>query len=145
MDEKILIIDDDVAFLDIAESVLVQNGYDVFAVDCPAFAFPILAREKLSLVICDLHLPFITGEFKEEFITSFVVGIKMIKELHFALPEVPVIGLSAAAQCDLDRISGQALPSALISKPDAGYKLLELVKMFTEQGTGLGTCQLNVV
>src|SRR5690606_20885435 len=130
MEEKILLIDDDRAFCEIASAILTHHGYAVKTADCPARAFPILAKEHMDLILCDLHMPFITGEFEDEFITSYETGVRTIQELHLALPGTLVVGISAASQSDLDRISGQVFPNAVVTKPVDCKNLVRIVELF---------------
>jgi CheY-like chemotaxis protein len=133
MEEKILLIDDDCAFLEIATRILEQADYQVLTAECPAIAFPILAKEPVDLVLCDLHMPFIIGEFQNDFKTSFETGIQTIKELAWALPDLKIVGISSAPQSDLDRIAGQVFPHALVTNPDRKSDLIKLVRIFLEQ------------
>ena len=145
MDEKILLIDDDCAFRDIATLVLEESGYQMRSVDCPARAFPLLAKERMDLVLCDMHMPFITGEFEEEYLFSYETGVRTIQEIHYALPELPIVGLSAMPQCDLDRISGQVLPHAILSKPQDCRALVKIVEVFLEASRAKTEAALFVV
>ena len=145
MDENILLIDDDSAFREIAALVLAKNGYYVWETDCPARAFPILAKERVDLVLCDMHMPFITGEFEDEDLYSFETGVRTMQEVHLALPELPIVGISAASQTDLDRISGQVFPNAIISKPTDCRELVQIVETFLEMARTNTEQSLHVV
>lgn len=145
MDENILLIDDDCAFREIATLVLREHGYTVYAADCPARAFPVLAKERVDLVLCDLHMPFITGEFEDEYLFSYETGVRTIQEIHYALPHVPVVGVSATAQVDLDKISGQVFPSPVVSKPTECNELVRIVEIFLDASRARNEETLHIV
>ena len=145
MDEKILLIDDDCAFREIAALVLAESGYVVREADCPARAFPILAKERIDLCLCDMHMPFITGEFEDEYLYSFETGVRTMQEVAIALPEMPIVGISSAGQVDLDRISGQVFPNAIVSKPTDCKELVRVVEIFLEASRAREDQALHVV
>lgn len=54
---RILIIDDDVEFLEELKEALVLSGYDILAVSQAKLALDIAIREKPDLVLLDLKMP----------------------------------------------------------------------------------------
>ncbi len=125
---NILLIDDDKDYRETVSAVLEDAGIEVISASCPDDAFPLLFDGQYSLIICDLHMPFTEGHAQEEFIRSYEVGIKTIRELAEALPHQSIIALSAAAPSDLSRIQSQLDPVAAFSKPVNPDELLKIVR-----------------
>ena len=125
--KTILLIDDDPSFVDITVEVLSAAGYEVTAASNPSEAFPILMDELVDLVICDLHMPFTAGEAQNEYKYSYEVGVRTIKEIHWAVPSLPVIALTSAPIHDLSRIANMIDPIPAYSKPASARKLVDLV------------------
>lgn len=132
-----LIIDDDDEFRETAAQVLLDAGFDVFEADCPDSAFPILLREGIDLVLCDLHMPFTSGADREQYTFSFETGVRTVRELHQAMPNTPIIGLSAATETDLARIAAFLDPVRALSKPRRPSELVMIVvQALTEPSDG---------
>jgi len=130
----ILMIDDDSRFSEIAKAVLENAGYFVEICDCPANAFPILMERLPGLLICDLHMPFTTGLDQNKYVTSFEAGIRTIRELRKAIPQVPIMAMSAAPQIDLDRIAEFIDPTPVLTKPSKPADLVRLIENMLDFG-----------
>jgi len=127
--ESILIIDDCEDYRDITKTLLSAYGYNVWDARCPHDAWQLLDKVFFDLILCDLHMPFITGERQHEFQTSFHVGINSIKELQDLFPDVPVIGITAIPNCDLYKIRSYLKEIQVVTKPSSREELLTLVKV----------------
>lgn len=125
--KTILLIDDDPGFVEITVEILSSVGYEVTAANSPSEAFPLLMDELFDLVICDLHMPFTAGEKQGEFKYSYEVGIRTIKEIHWAVPNLPMIALTSAPIHDLSRVATMIDPIPAYSKPASSRKLVDLV------------------
>ena len=128
MVKTILIIDDCDDFRSIVASLLLDAGYDIWEAACPEDALPILSREKFDLIICDLHMPFASGDRQDDFVVSYEVGVKTVNELRYVYPDVPIIALSNTAESDLQRISTYLDPVPAYTKPIHNDEILSLVK-----------------
>lgn len=58
----ILVVDDEVKILEVVESYLEAQGYQVLTAENGAEAFALLDKHEISLVVLDLMLPDISGE-----------------------------------------------------------------------------------
>lgn len=125
--KSILIIDDSEDFRDTCGEILASEGYTVACAPTPDDAFPLLKEHDFHLIICDLHMPFCSGEEKENFAESFEVGIKTIKELKWALPSSNILALSSASALDLRKIALTLEPVPTLSKPRTKDELMLLV------------------
>ena len=125
--KSILIIDDCQEYRETTANLLLDAGYDVWEATCPKEAFEILHRESFDLIVCDLHMPFATDETQNEFVVSFEVGVKTVRELREVFPEIPVIALSTTAQADLKRITRFIESVPTYSKPIYSKEYLDLV------------------
>jgi CheY-like chemotaxis protein len=126
--KTILLIDDDTSFREVAMAVLLAADYDVLQAACPDDAFKLLERERVDLILCDLHMPFAFGERYSQFEHSHRVGIKTIQELSGVFPQIPVIGLTATPRVDLERIARTLGEIPTFEKPGSGVELLGIVE-----------------
>ncbi len=78
--ERILIVDDETALLEMIESFLIRHGYIVKATNDPATALDLFSAspEEFDLVITDMTMPNING-------------VELSKKINLIQPEVPVI------------------------------------------------------
>lgn len=130
--KTILLIDDSDDFRDIASGILLHAEYDVIDASCPDEAFKILTKERVDLIVCDLHMPFTNDARQREFETSYQVGIKTIQELAGVFPQMPIVALTSTHPSDLRRISHTLGNIPTYCKPDCAKKLLELVEQSFE-------------
>lgn len=58
---SILVVDDEMALLDLMESLLDELGHKTFAVSDGKQALDVLAAQQVDLVICDVMMPIMDG------------------------------------------------------------------------------------
>jgi CheY-like chemotaxis protein len=126
--KTILLIDDDDEFRHTAIQVLVDAGHDVWDARCPDEAFPLLARERFDIIVCDLHMPFTLGESLPEYGYSFEVGLRTVKEFRWVYPNLPILAISVAAPEDLRRIAKYLDPIPAFTKPFYPEELVSLIE-----------------
>lgn len=128
--KTILLIDDNEEFREVASCVLLDAGYDVWEASCPEDAFPLLRNERFDLIICDLHMPFSMGPNSDDWVTSYEVGVRTIRELSNVFPEVPIVAMSSTSPTDLNRIGGYLDPVRAYSKPNRSSEIVNMVQSF---------------
>lgn len=112
--EKILLVDDDAALLEVTSILLVSEGYEVLAAEDGIEALEMLGREEPDLVVLDIMMPRLSG---------FEV-LKKIRERS----DVPVILLTAKSQ-SVDKVVGLELGADdYITKPFDTKELLARIK-----------------
>ena len=124
---SILLIDDDLHYRETAALVLATEGFLTFEADCPDSAFPILFEESISLILCDLHMPFTRGPSQDEFVTSVEVGARTALELRWALPDVGLAVLTALPQSITPNLRDTLYPIPVFTKPARPAALVSLV------------------
>jgi DNA-binding NtrC family response regulator len=89
-DKSILIIDDDAGMLGSLTKVLSSEGATTISAISPEDALEILTarKERVDLVITDLHMPVMTG-------------LTVVHAVHKAFPDVPIIVLTAYGSPDV--------------------------------------------
>lgn len=89
MNERILIVDDDVMNLKVAESVLKDKDYEVLMAETGMECLGILEKETVDLILLDIEMPGMNG-------------IQTLSEIHKEgmFPDVPVMLLSGTANAD---------------------------------------------
>lgn len=101
----ILLIDNNHDFREALRGGLEERGLEVLDADCPDSAFRLLRHGDVpDLIICDLYMPFSTGEDAAEFKTSHEVGLRTMKELAWVFPEASVMALANVSKADLNRL-----------------------------------------
>lgn len=114
MNEKILIVDDEQAIVDLVEVYLKNDGYQVYKFYNAGDALACVEREDLSLAILDIMLPDMDG---------FTL-CQRIREKHL----FPIIMLTAKVE-DMDKITGLTLGADdYITKPFNPLELMARVK-----------------
>lgn len=129
--KTVLIIDNNHEYREAFRDALQEEGLDVFDADCPDAAFAILrASEPPDLIVCDLYLPFTTGERAGEFKTSCEVGLKTMHELAWVYPEATVIALAALSQQQLNRLKPYLGNIPAYTKPAMWHDAADIVSGF---------------
>ncbi|WP_273841355.1 response regulator transcription factor [Rubrobacter calidifluminis] len=114
MEERVLIVDDDEALLEVISIVLASEGYEVLTAKDGSEALKIAGRERLDLVILDIMLPRMSG-------------FEVLKKLR-QQSDVPVIMLTAKSQ-SVDKVVGLELGADdYITKPFDTKELLARIR-----------------
>ncbi|KFB08438.1 ATP-binding response regulator [Nitratireductor basaltis] len=117
--QKVLLVDDDRDFLELAERLLIKEGYSPIATDSPESALQIARSVQPSLIFCDVMMPGLDGW-----------DVLQTLQSDPATLEIPVIMLSVLDERSLGRDSGAA---GFLTKPldqDKLRKALESAKAF---------------
>ncbi len=79
----ILIVDDEVSYLDLMKGLLNDEGYsDVFTENNPLSVLEVIGRENISLVLCDEYM-------------LQMNGLELLEKINQKFPEIPVIMVTA--------------------------------------------------
>lgn len=125
MNECILLVDDEITYLELLKSILEQEGYtNVITESNPLNVLNILKSRKVDLILLDIYMPQMNG-------------IQLLEKISPAYPNIPVIIVTAVDDKDiaLEAIRFGAY-EFIIKPPDTdrllltirraiGYKLLE--------------------
>ena len=125
MKERILLVDDELTYLDLLKSILEQEGYqNVITESNPLNVASILKTQKIDLILLDIYMPQMNG-------------IQLLEKITPEYPDIPVIIVTAVDDKDiaLEAIKFGAY-EFIIKPPDTdrllltirraiGYKLLE--------------------
>lgn len=131
MSKSVLLIDDNEDFRETCRCLLLDAGYDLWDAPSPKEAWPLLSLEKFDLILCDLHMPFSSGDDSRRYITSYEVGVRTIRELADLFPETPIVALSATPAHDLKRLARFLDPIPAFPKPEKREDLMELLETLT--------------
>ena len=125
MKESILLVDDEVSYLELLKNILESEGYDsVITESNPLNVLNILRTQKIDLILLDIYMPQMNG-------------IQLLEKITPEFPNIPVIIVTAVDDKDiaLEAIKFGAY-EFIIKPPDTdrllltirraiGYKLLE--------------------
>jgi CheY-like chemotaxis protein len=129
--KTVLLIDDNEDYRETARHVLEDEGLEVHAVDCPDSAFTLLETiGQPDLIMCDLFMPFTTGDDSAEYETSVRVGVKTVQELAWVYPETPVVALTAMENIDIAGVRKDIAPIPAYQKPQRLSEMVELVRYY---------------
>lgn len=130
MNEKILIVDDEIEIADLVEVYLKNEGYQVYKFYNGAEALACVEREKLSMAILDVMLPDMDG---------FTLCQKIREKYLF-----PIVMLTAKV-ADMDKITGLTLGADdYITKPFNPLELVARVKTQLRRFTRYNQADLNM-
>ncbi len=115
-DKSVLVVDDDPGMLRAMSKVLAGEGMQVTGVSDPVAVVRKLAdsEKRFDVVITDLRMPVFSG--------------RGVLALASALPELPVIILTAFGEPDVEAQALRLGAFAFLEKPVAAAQLIELVK-----------------
>jgi DNA-binding NtrC family response regulator len=114
--KSVLIVDDDSGMLRAMTKVLANEGMQVTGVSDPTAVVTKLAKSgnRFDLVITDLRMPAFSG--------------RGVLALASALPEIPVIIITAFGGPDVEAQALQLGAFAFLEKPIAAAELIDVVK-----------------
>ena len=115
-DKSVLVVDDDPGMLRAMIKVLANEGMRVTGVSDPAAVVKELAdsEKRFDLVITDLRMPMFSG--------------RGVLALASALPELPVIIITAFGGPDVETQALRLGAFAFLEKPVAAAELIDVVK-----------------
>ncbi len=122
LNERILIVDDDVMNLKVAESVLKDKDYEVLMAETGMECLGILEKETVDLILLDIEMPGMNG-------------IQTLSEIHKEgmFPDVPVMLLSGTANADYIIKACRLGATGYIKKPHVPQDLLgQVEKAFSQ-------------
>jgi len=115
-DKSVLVVDDDLGMLRAMTKVLASEGMEVTGVSDPIVVVKKLAdsEKRFDLVITDLRMPMFSG--------------RGVLALASALPELPVIIITAFGGPDVQAQALRLGAFAVLEKPVAAAQLIDVVK-----------------
>lgn len=113
---KILLIDDEVGFLEMMEGVLRGKGYDVIVAQDGKQAREALEEETVDLIISDVFMPTLDGVRFHSFVREFTDA-----------KEVPFIFISAYENEHLRRLATESPNDYFLRKPVPVEEILTLI------------------
>ncbi|RLA05030.1 MAG: hypothetical protein DRQ47_02190 [Gammaproteobacteria bacterium] len=113
--EKILLVDDEKALLDLASEILKQQGYQTFLAQGAEQALQILETETVDLMVSDIIMPDMDG-------------YQLSAIVHEKYPEIKIQLASGYAGEQYPNTIDESLQNNLISKPYQGESLLKHVR-----------------
>jgi DNA-binding response OmpR family regulator len=114
----ILIIDDELEFLETYERLLRRLGYETISTERGREGLRIAQSRRIRLVVTDLHLPDIDG-------------LAIVEAVRAQSDPPPVIVVSAAASPDARRAATAAGAAGFLAKPFSVAVLVALIRAAT--------------
>ena len=115
--QMILIADDNAAQRRFLELLLTMDGHTVKVVEDGLEALEVVQQQSFSLVISDIHMPYMTG-------------IELCKEIKELKPNLPVVLLTSMEDEATEKQARAAKVDAFFRKPVVGKGFRELVGKF---------------
>lgn len=109
--ETILVVDDELALLDLTQEILASNGYKVFIAENAQSALALLKNEVIDLIVSDVIMPGMDG-------------YQLAAEVEKLFPNMPVQLVSGFSDDQHIQSTNEKLRRQLIQKP---YKMTELL------------------
>jgi len=113
---RILIIDDDVSFLDMMEGILREKGYDVVRAQDGKQAREAMEGEKLDLILSDVFMPTLDGVRFHSFVREFTDA-----------RDVPFIFISAHDEEHLRNLAAESPNDYFLRKPTPVEDIIALI------------------
>ncbi len=108
----ILVVDDEITYLKLLESLLFQEGYtNIITEGNPLNVFPILEKYEVDLIILDIYMPHLDG-------------LLLLEKLADSYPTVPVIMVTAVDEIDIALKAIKIGAYEFITKPPEIDRLL---------------------
>lgn len=131
--KTVLVIDNNDEFLSAFSDLLQQQGISVVASDCPDTAYQqLIGMDAPDLIVGELHMPFTVGAERDEYKTSYEVGIKTLQELAWVFPDTPVFALTALEELDIERVRKLLAPIPAYRKTADLHRSADLVQSFLD-------------
>jgi DNA-binding response OmpR family regulator len=105
MAKKILIVDNNMLMIEVMTYILINNGYEVFAISSGSKIFELIKKEHPDLIILDAVLPGINGK-----------EICQLIKLNKSTQNLPVIMCSGDESID-ESLNQKGAPDDILHKP----------------------------
>ena len=122
--KKILLIDDEPAFLEMMKKPLVSGGYEILLAEDGEEGYEIAKKEKPDLIVLDVMLPVMDG-FK-------VCGL-LKNDARFT--QIPVILFSAKASDTETALAEEVKADVYLTKMEGSKRLLEEIRRLLGEPT----------
>jgi len=113
--ETVLLVDDEVALLQLAQNILKQQGYKVYCAEGADNALWILSRNKVDIMISDIIMPGTSG-------------VELAKKVEDLYPDIKIQLVSGYAGTHSEEDKNNRYIKELISKPYDADTLLQRVR-----------------
>lgn len=134
--KTVFILDHNHEYRESFRALIEDDDVEVVESDCPDSAYKILATmDTPDLIVCDLYMPFMTGQEAADYKTSYEVGLRTMHELAWVFPDTPVIALAGLDEPDLERVRQYIAPIPAYSKTDDVQEAATIVRGFLESGS----------
>ncbi|MBP7652047.1 response regulator [Candidatus Dependentiae bacterium] len=117
MSKKVLIIEDDVDYIEVLKKRLVSQDFELFFATKGFDAVDIIINNPPDVIILDLNLPYIDGD----------AVISAFKSRNLA-KNIPIIINSARPEEDIKKAMEKVGAKTFIKKPTDFTKLIEIIK-----------------
>jgi two-component system response regulator HydG len=114
MNQKILIVEDDVIFCKLLTRFLSKNDYEVKDVQNSLDAFKLMENDFFGIAILDYQLPDMNG-------------IEILKKIKISFPDTKIILITRYGDDEVAQEAKSAGANAFVSKPINPEELLDLI------------------
>lgn len=118
--DKVLVVDDDVQYLEMMQDLLKDAGYDVQTCPDPLKAIDCLTAHSARCVLLDFHMPGLDGE-------------DLLHLIHSKHPEIPVIICSGHLEAEENYLIHEGA-FEILAKPFDHQALCEVLNRALEKG-----------
>ena len=89
LNSTVLIVDDESSYLELAEGLLKQEGYqNVLTKSNPLEVIPLLEKQNVDVILLDIYMPEMNG-------------LDLLESIYAQFPRIPVIIVTAVNEVDL--------------------------------------------
>ena len=118
--EKVLLVDDEIALLELGQNILKEQGYQVFCAEGADSALWILSRNKVDLMVSDVIMPG-TG------------GIELARQVKKLYPDIKIQLVSGYVGEHAEYDENDPYIKALLSKPYTAESLLIRIRSLLDE------------
>ena len=116
INSTILIVDDETSYLELAESLLKQEGYqNILTKNNPLDVMPLLEKENVDVILLDIYMPELNG-------------LELLENIYSQYPKIPVIIVTAVNEVELALKAIKLGAYDFITKPPDTERLLLTIK-----------------
>jgi two-component system, NtrC family, response regulator HydG len=113
---SILVVDDELSYLELVKGLLNQEGYEnVITQDNPLKVVPLLEQKSVDLILLDIYMPQMNG-------------LDLLEKIYAAYPKIPVIVITAVDEVNVALKAVKLGAYDFIIKPPDTDKLLLTIK-----------------